>query len=117
MKKVLENILDRTEYDSRLIILYSLNVIDYLFTLILLSGGLFVEANPILSMQINGIGGFVVKCILPFLLLLYIHLRFLSDPPKHSLAAKLLLDGIVSCYLVIDLFHIFWLSYSIVLFM
>ena len=117
MRKIMENILSPTEYDSRLILLYFLNLFDYFFTLILISSGLFVEANPFLKLQINNQNGFILKCILPFLLLIYLHLRFLSSPPKSSLIARLLLDIILSCYIIINAFHIFWLSYSIALFL
>ena len=116
MKKIYHFLTAECITDSRMFIIYLLNLTDYLFTLVLISSGLFSEVNPLLSPGINGIGGFFAKCMLPLLMLLFIRLRILNDPPEKTFAVKLLLDMILAYYLVINGFHIFWFSYTSTLF-
>ncbi len=115
MKRFLTLMNTRSEADSLLIALYVLNVIDYLFTLILLSGGLFVEVNPLLHGGISGFGGFCIKCVLPLMLLMYLHLRLCASGVRRRAVTVLLWIGTVY-YGLIDLMHVFWLSYSIFIF-
>ncbi len=117
MKKILSFMSSECYLDNRFALLYFLNLFDYLFTLVLVSSGLFIEANPLLSLNIEGVGGFLAKCILPLLLILYIRIRFINSPPKNTLAAKLMMDIILSFYFFVNCFHIFWLTYTIVVFM
>lgn len=117
MKKIVSLFMSRTKYDIRLVVLYALNVSDYLFTLVLISSGIFIEANPILSMNIDGVWGFILKCIVPLFLMVYLHIRFSSDKPKHEKAVKILLDCIIIYYGIINLFHIFWLTVTCIIFM
>lgn len=116
MKKMVSMFMTRSEYDFKLIILYALNITDYLFTLVLISSGLFIEANPVLQMQIEGVGGFVLKCIVPLALLLYLHMRFLAGKPKHERTVKILLNSILIYYIAINIMHIFWLVFTICIF-
>lgn len=113
MKKVALMFMTRSKYDAKLIILYALNVIDYMFTLILISSGLFVEANPILQFHIDGIWGFVLKCIVPLILLSYLHIRFLTCKLKYEKAIKILLNVILIYYVAINIMHIFWLTITV----
>lgn len=109
MKKAISMFITRSEYDVKLIVLYILNVTDYIFTLILLSSGHFIEANPLLYTGINGVGGFVLKCVVPLVLVLYLHIRFIFGKPKNQKAVNLLLNIILSYYAFVNLMHIFWL--------
>lgn len=109
MKKAISVFITHSKYDARLIFLYILNVSDYLFTLILLSDGLFFEANPILESSINGIGGFILKCIVPLILLSYLHIRAGSNVIKHEKAVNILLNIILIYYIAINVFHVFWI--------
>lgn len=117
MKKIVSLFMSRTQYDIRLVVLYILNVFDYLFTLVLISSGIFIEANPLLSVNIDGLWGFILKCIVPLFLLVYLHIRFSADKPKHEKAVKILLDCIIIYYGIINLFHIFWLTVTCIIFM
>ena len=113
MKKAVPMFMTRSKYDTRLIILYVLNITDYLFTLILISSGLFVEANPILQFHIDGILGFVLKCVVPLILLSYLHIRFLTCKPKHEKIVKILLNAILIYYVAVNIMHIFWLTITV----
>ena len=51
----------------KLLWVYFLNVVDWVCTIILLSTGMFFEANPIARTFIDNISlGFVIKCLIPF---------------------------------------------------
>lgn len=113
MKKIVSMLFTRTKYDKKLALLYVLNVTDYIFTLILISSGLFIEANPVLSTNIGGVWGFMLKCVVPLFLLVYLHIRFSTDMPKHEKAVKILLGCILAYYIIINLFHIFWIVFLI----
>ena len=117
MKKILSFVTSECVLDNRLAVLYFLNLSDYLFTVVLISSGLFIEVNPLLTLNIDGTGGFLAKCILPLLLVLYIRLRVINDPPKKIFGIKLLLDVLMSFYIFVNCFHVFWLSYTIMIFM
>ncbi len=116
MKKILSFVTTECSLDNRLALIYFLNLSDYLFTLVLISSGLFIEANPLLSLNIDGLGGFLAKCILPLLLIFYIRSRFVNNPTKHIFAAKLMLDILLCFYFFINCFHLFWLSYTVMIF-
>ena len=116
LKKAMSDILTVNLFDSRLIILYFLNIADYFFTIVLISSGLFVEANPIMNLFISGAEGFVLKCVLPLLLVTFMHIRFCLNETRHPHIVKLMLDGIIVYYAVIDCIHIFWMSYMAMVF-
>lgn len=113
MKKMVSMFMTRSGYDMKLVVLYVLNITDYLFTLVLVSSGLFIEANPILKMNIDGIGGFVLKCIVPLVLLSYLHIRFLTSKPKYKRIIKILLNAILIYYIAVNVMHIFWIVLTI----
>ena len=116
MKKTLVSLVSRNKFDRILILIYILNIFDYLFTLVLVSSGLFIEANPFLSTDIQGIGGFIFKCGLPLILLSYLHIRLSVSCVKHEKAVKILLYLTLSYYILINAFHIFWLCWSVIMF-
>ncbi len=113
MKKIFSLLTTRTKYDPYLTAIYFLNLADYLFTLVLLSGGAFTEANPLLQYGINNFSGFAAKCILPLLMVMYVHLRVCTHPPVHTKIAGILLSACISFYLFVDIMHIFWLFFYI----
>lgn len=117
MKKLISAIASRSEYDSRLITLYILNVTDYIFTLILLSGGLFTEANPVISPFIRTYSGFAVKILLPLMLILFLHIRFCTSTVRHPNGTKRILNVIIIFYGIVNLMHLFWLCCILFLFM
>ena len=117
MKKNFSAFISRNPYDTTLTGVYLLNVTDYLFTLVLISSGLFMEANPLLSMNISGTGGFVLKCIVPLVLIMYLHIRFSLSPPKRDKAVRFLLGLIFAYYAAVNALHIFWLCYSVMIFL
>lgn len=96
-------------FDSRIIIIYALNISDYIFTLILIQSGMFTEINPILTMPINNPWGFVLKCIIPLILLLCLRHRFRSISENQIKPVRYILDCTIGVYAIINIFHICWL--------
>lgn len=97
----------KTPFDSRLTALYALNISDYIFTLILLSTGYFFEGNPMLSGSIGNFGGFVLKCILPFVLLFYIRIRLRNTPITKIKTVKCILNIGIIFYAIVNAMHLF----------
>ncbi len=59
----------RMNQERKLYLIYALNVVDWVCTLILLLSGRFYEANPISQLFIGDIyAGFLIKCALPLLI-------------------------------------------------
>lgn len=86
---------------------YTLNVIDWLCTVYLLSTGLFYEANPIAKTFIGSIAlGFVIKCVVPFLLIFFIA-RFINilDIAQLKIADMLISFGL-TVYIALTIDHI-----------
>lgn len=109
MREMIKKFASRTVFDIRLVIIYALNVSDYIFTLILLESGLFTEINPILSMPINNFWGFILKCVVPLILLLFLRHRFRTVSEKQIKPIRYILDCTIGLYAIINIFHIFWI--------
>lgn len=109
MNEIIKKLTAQTAFDKKLIAIYVLNVSDYIFTLLLLNSGLFMEANPLLSVPINGLSGFLLKCIAPLALLLILRVRLRSITMKQVKPVWYILDGIIIFYAVVNIFHVFWL--------
>lgn len=109
MREMIKKFASRTMFDTRLIIIYALNVSDYVLTLILLESGIFAEINPILVMPINNFYGFLLKCIVPLALLLFLRHRFRTISEKQIKPVRYILDCTLGLYAIINIFHIFWI--------
>ncbi len=94
----------------KLIILFLLNVLDILLTLILISSGKFFEINPIINKILDSrIKLYIVKIVIPLLLILYLFIR-LRKAEKHQLIiSNKIINGALIVYACINLSHIFWL--------
>ena len=62
-------VIRKQNIEKKLYLSYSLNIIDWVCTLILLSTGGFYEANPVARLFINSLSlGFLIKCAVPLLI-------------------------------------------------
>ena len=69
----------------KLSLLYSLNIADWVCTVILLRSGRFYEANPLMNAVIGNLPlSFVVKCIVP-VLLIWLIVRMLRRLDREGL--------------------------------
>lgn len=93
-------------------LLYFLNFTDIIFTLILLDTGSFIEGNPIMQQFIeNTILSLGIKIILPAILLISIYHRIQDATFKQLKKSNVLIIISLSFYTLINLSHIFWLSF------
>lgn len=109
MREMVKKFSTATIFDKKLIIIYALNVSDYILTLLLLNSGLFAELNPLLSIPINNFWGFVLKCIVPLGLLLVVRHRLRDISTKQIKPVWYILDFTIGLYAIINIFHVFWL--------
>ncbi len=107
----MEKILKPTPLTKRLLMLYALNVTDWIFTLILVNTGYFYEANLFMNYAISNIWlGALLKCIVPLLLILCVNNRMTSANKKQLSIAKKLINVIILYYIIINSSHIMWLT-------
>ena len=92
---------------KKLFLVYFLNVIDWVFTIALLSTGMFYEANPIARTFINSVMlGFLIKCLLPFIAI-YFCSRCMHILESTQLKfADMLISFALTVYIAITLDHI-----------
>ena len=101
----MEKILKPTPLTKRLLMLYALNVTDWIFTLILVNTGYFYEANLFMNYAISNIWlGALLKCIL------CVNNRMTSANKKQLSIAKKLINVIILYYIIINSSHIMWLT-------
>ncbi|MBE6825173.1 MAG: hypothetical protein E7513_07525 [Ruminococcaceae bacterium] len=91
----------------KLYFVYILNVLDWVCTILLISSGLFYEANPIANTFISSIGlGLLIKCIVPFALVFTV-CRFMHILDFSQLkVADMVISFGLTFYLFITLDHI-----------
>lgn len=95
----------------KLLILYVLNLTDILFTMILLSTGFFMEGNIFMKKAVESIpASFLLKFILPALLLFYISIRIKNASEKQLKHSNTLLSIITAVYALINISHILYFS-------
>lgn len=91
----------------KLLLLYTLNVTDIIFTLFLINTGYFVEANIIMAKLIeNPSISIIVKTILPAILLIGILIRMQKATKQQLRISNCLINMITSLYALINLSHI-----------
>ena len=91
---------------KKLTLIYSLNVADWICTVVLLHTEIFYEANPLMRGIIDNLPlGFFAKCILPAVVItaLFYAIRLL-DMRERRIADSFISFALVF-YLVIDLDH------------
>ncbi|MBQ4129085.1 MAG: hypothetical protein IJD68_04865 [Ruminococcus sp.] len=90
----------------KLYLVYLLNVIDWVCTVLLLSTGLFYEANPIARTFIGSLSlGFLIKCILPFVIIFFaVRSMHILDFSQLKIADMLICFAL-TVYIAITLDH------------
>lgn len=95
----------------KLLLLYILNVIDIVFTLILLETGCFEEINILLVSIINNIPAcMAIKVFIPAILLLYIYIRLKKATEKQHKTSNIIINFGISIYAIINMSHILWFA-------
>jgi hypothetical protein len=95
----------------KFLILYLLNVTDIFFTLLLLSTGLFMEANTLMVKAVQSLSAsFLLKIVLPAALLLYLYLRMKRASEKQLKQSNIVLNIATAIYALINISHLICLS-------
>ena len=116
MKKLLSSFSSFSEYTPTLMLIYTMNITDYFFTLIMISSGLINGAGPYPISSGGLLADLIVKCLLPLGLLFLLQWRLANETKNHRKIIKLLLWTLMCYFFVVNVFHIFRLCYLIFLF-
>jgi hypothetical protein len=94
----------------KLLILYLLNVTDIIFTLLLLSTGLFIEANVLMAKAVQSLcASFVLKILLPGALLFCLYIRMKKASENQLKKSNIVLNVATAVYALINTFHLIYL--------
>ena len=94
---------------NKLALLYILNLTDIIFTIILVNTGYYFEANFLMENVIKSYSAsFLMKVVLPGILLLYIYLRMQSATEYQLKISNILISFATGLYATINAFHILW---------
>lgn len=95
--------------------LYILNVMDIIFTVILYSTGMFIEANILLAPIIsNSLLSVFIKVFVPGILLLILYYRMQKATDSQLRISNILINIITIIYLLICSSHIMWIFLFII---
>jgi hypothetical protein len=95
----------------KLTVIYLLNATDIFFTLILINSGYFYEGNYIISPFLTKpFIAILLKLTLPGVLIIVLNHRIKKATTKQLILSNLLIDGCMIMYIVINCFHIAWLT-------
>lgn len=104
-KHSLENI------KHKLLLLYLLNVTDIVFTILLLATGYYTEANLFMSKAVQNLfASFMLKVLLPAVLLFYIYIRIKTANEKQLKQSNIILNLATIVYTIINISHLVWFS-------
>ncbi|MDD5016701.1 MAG: DUF5658 family protein [Eubacteriales bacterium] len=96
---------------KKLILLYILNVLDIVFTLILQSTGYFMEANPVMAVFVaSTFSALAVKILLPAALCIFLYYRLKKATDKQLKRSNVLVTALLFIYACINILHMIWLS-------
>lgn len=91
----------------KLYLVYLLNVVDWICTVLLISTGLFYEPNPIARTFIGSIFlGFLFKCVVPFIVVFFSARYMYILGFKELRFADMLISFTLTVYLFITLDHL-----------
>lgn len=98
-------------FKYKLSLLYFFNVLDYIFTLILIRTGLFIEANPLMVNVINKFPlSLLIKICLPGFLLIYIFFRMQKAKKHQLIISNTIINGALFGYGMLNLLHLLWFA-------
>jgi hypothetical protein len=96
---------------KKFIILYLLNVTDIIFTVLLLQTGYFAEVNFLMVKAVNNpVASFLIKILLPAVLLYYIYRRIRNAETSQLKASNIALNISLTIYSLVNLSHLVWVA-------
>ena len=98
----------------KLTAIYILNVLDIVFTLILIKTGLFVEGNYFMVKMINNSAlALVVKVVVVGALLAILYKRIEKATLKQLAISNVIVNSCMGIYVLINLSHMVWVAFSL----
>lgn len=96
---------------EKLIIIYTLNVTDIIFTLLLVNTGVFLEANTIMAPLVNNrqLLSIIIKVVIPFALLFWLYHRMEDATEKQLYQTNIIINGCLIFYGLINISHVLWI--------
>ena len=92
---------------KKLLLVFALNLVDWLCTVVLLGTGLFQEANPLMREIIGNLPqGFFAKCLFPAAAIFAVMVMLRWMEVKELRIADRFISFVLVFYLAIDLDHI-----------
>lgn len=106
---------DHVIINLKLMIIYILNLLDIIFTVVLLKTGYFQEANFLMRSVVEDLNlSFLVKGLLPLILLILLSVRIRKADERQRKLSNIAISGCMLYYGIINLSHIMWtISYLI----
>lgn len=91
----------------KLAVLYLLNVIDIVFTLLFVETEYFIELNPFMKNIVqDSTSALVIKCVIPAVLLGYLAIRLQKANEKQINISNYIINIILLAYIAINVMHI-----------
>ena len=91
----------------KLLVIYLLNVTDILFTILLLSTGLYLEANVLMIKALESIiGSFILKILFPAVLLFCLYIRMKKANETQLKQSNIIINIATAVYSIINLWHL-----------
>lgn len=92
---------------NKFILLYSLNVTDIIFTIILIKIGISREANFLMvNVVYNYVASFLLKIVLPAVLFVILFYRMQKATEKQLKSSNYLINGAIISYSLINIVHL-----------
>ncbi|WP_414632865.1 DUF5658 family protein [Clostridium sp. UBA5988] len=102
--------------NKKLLLLYTLNISDVIFTIILINSKYFVEGNPLMASFFKvPIYAFLIKLIFPGLLLFFVYIVINHNPQKQFTFSNRLINLALIPYMLVNILHLAFLSYLLIL--
>lgn len=93
--------------NNKFFILYTLNVTDIIFTIILLDTGFYLEANTLIANVVQSLlTSFLLKIALPALLLIFIYFRMQKATNQQLKQSNFFININIVLYTFVNIFHI-----------
>ena len=95
---------------NKFILLYILNVTDFIFTILLLSTGFYMEANTLMARVLESpAASFALKLVLPAVLFMFVHYRMRKATSQQLKQSNFLINGATLLYVLINISHLVWI--------
>jgi uncharacterized membrane protein SirB2 len=103
---------DLNNIKSKFMLLYTLNVLDIISTVLLLTTGLFMEGNYFMTGIVSNpwLCG-VIKFLMPGILLFWVFIRMKSATQGQLRKSNIFINTALGLYLLINLSHLFWIIF------